>query len=98
MTSFHLTEYDLPTLQAGTWLTVGALIGAFHFLTLRWNVGMLATGQAWLLPTVVQLARFALLAGLLAVITIHFGALPLLLVTAGMLTARTAILRRGASS
>lgn len=98
MTSFHLTEYDFPSLQAGAWLIVGVSIGAFHFLTLRWSVGMLATGRAWPLPTVVQLARFALLAGLLAVVTIHFGALPLLLVTAGILAARTAILRRGASA
>lgn len=95
MTDFHFTEYVLVTLQAGAWLAVGTLIGAFHFLTLRWNVGMLAAGRAWLLPTAVQLARFALVACLLAVVTIHFGALPLLLVTAEILAARAAILRWG---
>jgi hypothetical protein len=52
----------------------------------------------WLLPIAVQLARFPLVACLLAVLTIHFGALPLLLVTAGILVPRAAILRWGAPS
>jgi hypothetical protein len=98
MTRFHLTEYVLLTLHAGAWLAAGTLIGAFNFLTLRWNVGMLTTSRAWLRLTAVQLARYALLAGSLAVVTIDFGALPLLLVTAGMLAARAAILRRGLPS
>ena len=93
MTSFDLTEHALLALRVGAWLGGGALIGAFHFLTLRWNVRMLALGRAPLLAMALQLGRFALLASVLAVIASRFGALPLLLVTAGILAARTATVR-----
>ena len=95
MTSFHLTEHALLALRAGAWLAGGSLIGTFHFLTLRWNVRMLALGRAPLLAMALQLGRFALLAGVLAVIASRFGALPPLLATAGILAARTAAVRLG---
>lgn len=88
MTSLDLDPYVLLTLQAGAWAAVGMLVGAFHFRTLRWIVGLLTGGGGWFLPAAVQLARFAFLAGALAVVTIHFGALPLLSATTGILTAR----------
>ena len=85
MTSFHLSEHALFAVRAGAWLGGGALIGAFYFLTLRWNVKMLVLGRAWLFATTLQLGRFALLAGMLAVIASRFGALPLVLAAAGIL-------------
>jgi len=42
---FHLTEHASLLLQAGAWLGAGALIGAFYFLSLHWNVRMLAFGR-----------------------------------------------------
>ena len=93
MTSFDLTEHALLALRVGAWLGGGALIGAFYFLTLRWNVRMLALGRAPLLAMALQLGRFAFLAGVLGVIASRFGALPLLLATAGILAARTATMR-----
>jgi hypothetical protein len=98
MTTFHATVHELQTMQAGAWLMVGTLIGAFHFLTLRWNVGMLVAGRAWPFSLAIQLARFALLAGLLALVTIHLGASTLILVTVGIVATRAAILRREVAS
>ena len=98
MTSFQLTEHALLAVRAGAWLGGGALIGAFHFLTLRWNVTLLALGRAPLLAMALQLGRFALLAGVLTVIASRFGALPLLLATAGILAARTVAVRLGAQT
>jgi len=95
MTGFYLTENALRAVQAGAWLGGGALIGAFHFLTLRWNVRMFVLGRLSLLATALQLGRFALLAVALAVIAARFGALPLILSAAGILAARTATVRWG---
>jgi hypothetical protein len=44
---------------------------------------------------VTPLVRFALIAGVLAIIASHFGALPLLVATAGILATRMAIVRFG---
>jgi len=90
---------DQPALlaaQAAAWLCCGALIGAFHFLTLRWSVGLLAAGRVPLLAMTLQLTRFALLAGALGMIARGVGAVPLLVATAGILAARTAAIRLGA--
>jgi F1F0 ATPase subunit 2 len=76
-------------------LGAGALIGAAYFLTLRWNVRMLALGRTPLFATALVLGRFVVLAGVLAVIASRFGALPLLLATAGILAVRTAAVRLG---
>ncbi len=95
MTEFHLTEHDLVlfALSAGAWLAVGTLLGAFHFLTLRCNVRMFVIGQSLPLAFGTQLVRFAVIVGGLAIISRQFGALPLLVATAGILVARTAIVR-----
>jgi len=97
MTYFQLAGRDLMlyALDAGAWLSVGALIGASHFLTLRRNVRMLAGDRSFPLALAVQFGRLAILAGALAVIAAHFGALPLIVATAGILAARTAVLRLG---
>jgi hypothetical protein len=91
-----LTDASLLVLGAGGWLAAGAAIGAFHFLTLRQNVRMLAAGRPLLPALALQLARFAATAAALFLIARHFGALPLLAGTAGILASRTAIARCGA--
>ena len=52
---------------------------------------MLAAADRSPLAFATQLVRFAVIAGVLAVIASHFGALPLLAATAGILAARTAV-------
>ena len=94
MTAFNVTAHYLP-LAAG-WLAAGTVIGAAHFLSLRWNLRMLAAGRSVLPAAAVQLARFAALGIALAVIVRTFGALPLLAATLGILAARTVIVRREA--
>jgi hypothetical protein len=85
MMNSYLTGHDLLlyVLRASAWLTTGGVIGAFHFLTLRWNVHMFA------------LVRFALIACLLAIIASHLGALPPLAAAAGILAARMAVVQLG---
>jgi F1F0 ATPase subunit 2 len=97
MTAFPFTAHDLifSALRTGAWLSVGALIGALHFLTLRWNVLMLAGGRSLLPALATQLARLAIVAAALTIIAVHFGALPLVVATAGILIARTAVFRFG---
>jgi len=95
MTSLHLAEHAWLALQAGTWMGAGALIGALYFLTLHWNVRMLALGRAPLFAMALALGRFVLLAGVLAAIASRFGALPLLLAAASILVVRTAAVQLG---
>ncbi len=86
----------LSALGVGTWLAAGVVIGGFHFLTLRWNVQKLATGQSPVLALAIQLIRLVVVAGVLVFIVRRFGAMPLLVATAGILAARSAVLRWGA--
>jgi hypothetical protein len=94
MTVFHLSAHDLAF--AAGWLAIGIVIGACHFLTLRWNVRMLTAGRSLLPVMAIQLGRFAAIGIALAVTAVYFGALPLLAATAGILAARTAVTRLGA--
>jgi N-ATPase, AtpR subunit len=95
MTSFHLTEQALLVVRVGAWLSNGGLIGVFYFLTLRWSIKMLTANKRLLLAIVLQLGRLTLLAGLLAIVVISFGALPLVLTTAGIFAARVAAVQWG---
>ncbi len=95
MTGFPLGAHGMIAPQAAAWLSCGAVIGACHFLTLRWNVRLFALGRAPLVALALQLGRFALLAVTLAVIASRFGAFPLLLAATGILAARTAAVRSG---
>ena len=97
MMNSYLTGHDLLlyVLRASAWLTTGGVIGACHFLTLRWNVHMFAVGRSLPLALASQLVRFALTACLLAIIASHFGALPLLAAAAGILAARMAVVQLG---
>jgi hypothetical protein len=80
---------------AALWLAAGAVIGGVFFLTLRWNVRMLAAGRAMLPVIAVQLTRLAAIGVALTAIAVYFGALPLLAAGAGILLARTAMVRWG---
>jgi F1F0 ATPase subunit 2 len=95
MTGLYRTEFDqiLPAIGVGAWFVAGVLVGAFHLLTLRWNVRMFAAAQSLLLPLGIQLIRFALIAAVLAAITRSFGDLPLLVATVGISAMRMAIVR-----
>jgi hypothetical protein len=97
MTHFYSPGHGLfpYVFSAGTWLILGALIGALHFLTLRWSVWMLTADWSLPLASAAQLARFTVTAGLLAVVAVRFGAFPLVVASTGVLAARTAILRFG---
>jgi F1F0 ATPase subunit 2 len=95
MMTLYLSEREL-ILLAGAGLAAGALIGAFHFLALRWNVRMFAAGQSLPLALALQLVRFAAIGAVLAGIAAHFGALPLLAATGGILAARRTVARFGA--
>jgi F1F0 ATPase subunit 2 len=94
MTAFPLTAHDLASIVG--WLAAGTVIGAVHFLSLRWNVQMLTAGRSLLPVVAVQLGRFAAMAVVLASITRSFGALPLLAAALGILMARTIIVRKEA--
>jgi hypothetical protein len=76
------------------WLAAGMLIGSPYWVTLRWSVGMLATGRSMALAIAMQLVRFAALAVALAFVAIHWGALALLVSAGGLMLARAAVLRR----
>ena len=93
LTAQHLI---FAVVSAAGWLAAGMAIGAIHFLSLRWNVRMLTDGRSLLPALALQLCRFAAIGIVLAVIAHTFGALPLIVTTAGILLARTVIIRLGA--
>jgi hypothetical protein len=100
MTGLSMLQYDLLKLALGAsaWLAVGALVGTFFYLTLRWSAQMLATGSDVSAALALQLIRFMGVAGLLGIIARHYGVVTLLVVTLGILAARTAVVRLGALS
>jgi F1F0 ATPase subunit 2 len=97
MTNSHFAGHGLLlcVLGVSAWFAIGAPIGAFYFVTLRWNVHMLIAGRSLPLALASQLVRFALIACLLAAVASRFGALPLLAATAGILAARMAVVQLG---
>jgi hypothetical protein len=100
MTGLSMPQYDILKLVLGAsaWLAIGALVGAFFYLTLRRGAQMLATGSSVSTALALQLIRFTVMAGLLGIIARHYGAVALLVVTFGILAARTAVLRPRALS
>jgi hypothetical protein len=98
MMALRLADHELIPLICSTsaWIAFGALIGILHLLMLKWSVSRLVDGQSFVLAFAIQLVRFALIAAALAIVTCYFGALPLLVATAGILAVRTVIVRLGA--
>ena len=76
------------------WLTFGLGVGAMHYLSLSWNARLFARGGAFFLALGVQIARFALIASVLAIIAIQVGATALLLTGAGVIAARAVFVRK----
>lgn len=74
-------------------LAAGTLLGLAHFGSLRRNARLYAGGGTVAGALLLQLGRFALLAGGLTLLA-RLGALPLLSGALGLLVARSAILRR----
>jgi len=77
--------------EAVGWFVAGSLLGLLHFVSLRWNVHCLLSGQ--LLSSLgLQLLRFAATGGALVVAAKLFGAMPLLAGPFGLMAARNGVL------
>lgn len=77
--------------EAVGWFVAGSLLGLLHFVSLRWNVRCLLSGQ--LLSSLgLQLLRFAATGGTLVLACKLFGAMPLLAGTFGLMAARNGVL------
>jgi F1F0 ATPase subunit 2 len=84
----------VSVLSSLAWLALGALIGGVHFISLGWNVRLLASGRPLALGLAVQLLRFVLTGAALAMLAIEAGAVPLLLAGAGIVAARIVAVRQ----
>ena len=98
MMKLSLTEPELIRyfLDMSAAFAAGVLVGMLHFLTLRWNAALFAAGQSLLPALAMQFVRLAATTGVLAVIAGRFGALPLLVAAAGVVSTRTLVVGRGA--
>lgn len=76
------------------WLAGGLLSGSLYWLTLHWNVALLAAGRSVALAIFMQLLRLAVLGGALALVARDWGWLALLSSTGGLLLARAAVVHR----
>ncbi len=96
MTQLFATGHDVFALflKSSAWLAMGGLVGAFHFLTLRRSVRMLAMGSSLSAGLALHLIRFPIIAGALVFVA-RYGAPPLLAAMLGILAARAAVLRLG---
>ncbi len=74
-------------------LGAGVLLGVLYFRGLRWNVRLFAAGGHVAASIAVLVGRFVLLGGMLTLASLE-GALPLLVMAAGLLLARYAVMRR----
>jgi F1F0 ATPase subunit 2 len=95
MTKSLLADHQLAMslIAIAVSFAAGLLAGAFHYLTLWWNVRLFTAGGSALKAVAIQLARLALIATVLIVVT-RFGALPLLAAMLGLLASRAVALRR----
>jgi hypothetical protein len=95
MTIASLVSHDLVgnALEAGSWLGAGVLIGALHFLTLRWNAAALVDDGPIALALAILIVRLAATGVLLTAVARFFGGPALLAATVGIVAARGAVLR-----
>ncbi|MCR8549923.1 hypothetical protein M4578_19015 [Salipiger sp. P9] len=84
---------DLPLLPAALGLMAGLALGLVHFATLRRVTALYLSGAAPARALAFQLARFALLIGVLVLLATA-GAAPLLGGALGVLLGRAIILRK----
>jgi F1F0 ATPase subunit 2 len=74
-------------------LAAGIVLGVLYFRSLWWTARQFAEGGRAATTIALMLGRFALLAGLLTLASLE-GALPLLVMTLGVLIARSAVVDR----
>jgi F1F0 ATPase subunit 2 len=74
-------------------LTAGIVLGVLYFRGLWWSARRFTGGGRAATTIALMLGRFALLGGLLTLASLE-GALPLLVMTLGVLIARSAVVRR----
>jgi N-ATPase, AtpR subunit len=75
------------------WGVLGALLGAAFFGSLRYLADLIALGTAPVRAGVLIFVRFGAAAVILYFVATQAGAVPLLVTTAGLIVARTALLR-----
>jgi hypothetical protein len=90
----HLTA---NAFQAVAWLFLGLLLGGFHFLTLRWTADAIARGRRLSAAVALHVSRVVLVGVVMFVIARYFGALSLLSAAAGLVAARSMVLRWSAA-
>lgn len=87
---------DLPVwamvLSLSAHFTAGISLGVLYFRTVWWNARLFSLGGRVATSLLLVLVRFALLASFLTLASLE-GALPLLVLALGILSARVAILR-----
>ena len=87
---------DLPVwsmvLILSAHFTAGISLGVLYFRTVWWNARLFSLGGRVATSLLLVLVRFALLASFLTLASLE-GALPLLVLALGILSARVAILR-----
>jgi F1F0 ATPase subunit 2 len=91
MSQALIHEYLSIVAEASGWFVVGTLLGLLHFVSLRWNVRCLLSGQALFLLGL-QFIRFVLTGGALALVAKFLGVMPLIVVTLGLIAARNGML------
>jgi F1F0 ATPase subunit 2 len=92
MSDAVIREYLVLICGAAGWFAVGGMLGAVHFLSLRWNVRCTLEGQP-LFSLGLQLLRFTVTGAALVLVTRLFGAMPLLASVLGLMAARTGVLK-----
>ncbi|HVX74807.1 MAG TPA: ATP synthase subunit I [Bradyrhizobium sp.] len=92
MSDVVVHEYLSFIAAASGWFLAGMLLGLLHFVSLRLSVRCLLGGRP-LFSFGLQLLRFALTGGALALVAKLFGAMPLLAGAVGLMAARTRMLR-----
>ena len=87
-----ITHHYFAFVAATTgWFLAGGLLGAMHFLSLRWSVQRLVAGRA-LLSLALQVLRLALTGAAMTLTVRLFGASPLIAGSLGLMAARSGVL------
>jgi F1F0 ATPase subunit 2 len=74
-------------------LAAGIVLGILYFRGLLWSVRRFFNGSSLVATMALMIGRFVLLGGLMTLASLE-GALPLLVLTLGVLAARAAVIRR----
>ena len=84
---------SMPPFDAAMFLGLGLVAGLLYFGSLWWSTRRFARGGRMAATVALMAARLAVLGGLLVLASLH-GALPLLMMTLGVLIGRFAVMRR----